>query len=229
MFFTFLSFIVILVVMDLLLPHPLAGESLLRQNLEIIPAMGYLSLAFIGTSVPLVTYRDRGTLLLLATTPLSRRDFLIGQIPVRAVIAAAEGIVVLLLMWLAGTRSPTALAYAAGTLIFGASMFLALGALCGARGRNVDLTMQLSLIAPIIIIATSGAVPLGMLPEWARATIGMLPSTWFMAALDGAERLSPTSILVAWFGLLAVTAAALAVAVGIFDWGVEKRFERRTL
>ena len=223
MFFMFLSLIVILGMLDLLLQNSMAGgESLLRQNLGVIPAMGFISLAFVGTSVPLVTYRERGTLRLLGTTPLSKRSFLIGQLPVRAAIATAESVVVLALMRVTGTHSPPTLAVAAVTLLFGAAMFLAIGVLVGSRGRNADLVMQISLIAPIVVIATSGVLfPLGALPEWLSAGTAVLPTTWFIAAIDSAATMPFTTLLASWIGLLAVAIAALCIAVRIFDWGAE--------
>lgn len=219
----FLSFIVILVVLDAVLPSA-DGESFLRQNIGIIPAMGFMSLAFVGTSVTLVAYRDRGTLRLLGTTPLSRRSILLGQLPVRAVIAALESLIVLVLMWSTGTRSPVTLACAAVTLAFGAAMFLSLGLLLGARGTNVDLTMQISLIAPVVLIATSGvALPAEVLPVWLAAVFDALPTTWFVGAFGQGAAMSLAGILTAWAGLVAAALVAFAIAIRIFDWGDEKR------
>lgn len=222
MVFMFASFVVVLLVVDAVMPAP-GGRSFLEQSIGIVPAMGFLSLALVGTAVPLVDYRDRGTLVLLGTTPLGRRSILLGQLPVRVAIAAIEGVIVLVLMGTTGGRTPIALASAAITLVCGAGMFLALGLLVGARGRNVDAVMQIGLLAPVMLIATSGAViPFAILPDWLAAAFSALPTTWFVMAFDSAVQQTWGEALATWGGLLAVAALALLTAIRLFDWGVEK-------
>jgi len=222
MVFIFVSFVVILLVLDAVLPAA-AGTSLLARGIGAVAAWGFLSISVIGTAVPLVAYRERGTLALLATTPAGRRNLLVGQLPVRAAIAAIEGLIVLMLMAVVGESTPLMLIAAAVTLLCGAAMFLALGLLIGARGTNVDAVMQIGLLAPVVLIATSGAViPLTILPDWLAAVFRALPTTWFVTAFDSAEQQSWTDALAVWGGLTAVAVAALLVAIRLFDWGVEK-------
>jgi hypothetical protein len=60
----------------------------LRVNLGVATMLGIASIAFIGTTVPLVAMRERGLLRLFGTTPLRRSTFLLAQLPARAAIAA---------------------------------------------------------------------------------------------------------------------------------------------
>lgn len=224
--FMFLSFIIILVLLDAFLQSETGGASFLSSSIGIVPAMGFMALGFVGTAVPLVTYRDRGTLRLLGTTPLNRWSFLMGQIPVRGVIATIEIIIIVCLMAATGTHSPLRLLEALVTLVCGAAMFLAFGLLLGARGKNVDLTMQISLIAPIVVIATSGlALPLDIMPTWVEIISNALPTTWFMEALNSISSKADLDLALPlyWAGLLGIAGLAAAIAAAIFDWGGEQK------
>lgn len=201
-----------------LLSH--SGDSL-RKSLGVVSAMGMASIAFTGTSVPLVTYRERGTMSLLRSTPLSRIAFLCGQVPVRAMIAFAELVIISLVIVALGERDLWHIASLAVTSLIGFLMFMSLGFLLGARGANSDFTMQVSLIFPILVIFTSGiGIPLDALPLWANSLVDALPTTWFMDALNswtGVERGLPLPIN--WILMITVAILSTLLAAVTFDWG----------
>lgn len=205
-----------------------AGEQL-KRSLGVVSAMGMMAIAFTGTAVPLVTYRDRGTLRILSATPVSRLAFLVGQVPVRAAIAAIELIVILATMLVVGARHPGDYLTVVLSTLCGFLMFMSLGVLLGARGTNSELIMQISLILPVVVIFTSGvAIPIDFFPQWMQFATELLPTTWFMASLN--DWVTTDDFLVQhWLGMTGLSAASLACAARYFVWdGSEPKRVRRT-
>ena len=67
---------------------------ILRINLPTTLALGFMSIAFTGTTAPLVALRKRGTLRLLGTTPVRRLSFIVAQTPVRAAVGIVEAAII---------------------------------------------------------------------------------------------------------------------------------------
>lgn len=206
--------------LDFAFTAPEARGNLVRENLGAIAAMGMMAIAFAGTAVPLVSYRERGTYRLLGATPIRRSTFLLGQLPIRAAIAGTELLAIFgVLSALGAAGSDYLVVFIAAVCGFG--MFLGLGMLLGARGRNTDLVTQVSLLLPIIVIFTSGiGIPTTLLPDWAQAIIHALPTTWYMDSLN--HWTAPDTAL--WphlGGMLAIAALSLIAAAACFDWGKE--------
>lgn len=61
---------------------------LLQTSLSLVITTGFMAVALVATTVPLVRYRSIGTLRHLSTTPAHRAVFLLGHIPIRAAIGA---------------------------------------------------------------------------------------------------------------------------------------------
>lgn len=193
---------------------------LLRTSLPLIAMTGFMAVAFILTTVQLVTYRSSGVLLQLATTSARRTAFLLGHVPVRAGILALEAIVIIAIAIADGidTRDVGILAV---TLLLGGAMMLAFGYLLAARMTNPDVALQLSYIIPMIGLFTSGAVfPLEMLPEWITIVFRALPSTWFVNTLSAlfANTAPFLPLNVTWALMTLFAAGAAYVAVRSHQW-----------
>ena len=109
---------------------------ILRLNLGAVLIAGLMAIVFLGTSVPLVSLRKRGTLRLLGTTPLSRLTFIISQSPVRFLIGVAEAAVIVVIAWVQGYVESFNLFRLAATLLIGLSMLFALAYLLASRSKS---------------------------------------------------------------------------------------------
>ncbi len=213
--FSFGFILLLCIGLDAVLPVPF-----LELNLGMILALGLLSIAFTGTTVPLVAMREHGTLRLFGTTPVSRLSFIVGQVPVRFAIGLAEAVVVLLIALLFGLDPLGALRFAV-TVVVGLALFFSLGFLFAARARNSELATQLTGLLPVIVLATSGtAFPIEVYPEVVQVAFQVLPTTWFMQAvnadLTGAATFLPEPLL--WLMMAAVAVIVALVAARMFRW-----------
>ena len=203
----------------------------LQENLGIVVLVGVASLAFIGTTVPLVAMRERGLLRLLGVTPLRRSTFLLAQLPLRALVAV--GILVLttgIAVWrryVDGVDLP-----ALGvSFLLGAAMLFALALVFAARSRNAEATQQTMVMVTIgLVFASGGLLPQSILPAAVPVAMNCLPTTWFVAAasasLTGAEPFLPVPAL--WGLMSLVTVAAGVLAVRWFEWDQSERDGRAT-
>ena len=198
-----------------------APSGILKSNLGAVLAIAFMTIAFIGTSVTLVSYRQRGTLRLIGTTPIPRSTFVLGQIPIRLAIAASEILGALLLVTILKFTEPEQLPALAGSMLLGFLMLLSFGFLLGARGSNPDFTMQISAIVPVVAVFTARTVlPLNAFPLWIQKVIDFLPTTWFMDAVNVSLGTgTPGWTLPAlWLAMAAVTLAVTLVSATIFRW-----------
>lgn len=194
---------------------------LFRSNLAATLMMGYAGVAFLGTAVPLVALRRRGTLRLLGTTPLRRLTFILAQTPVRFGIGAIQAVIVILLAAGYGYVGGGNLLRLIVTLLLGLALFFALGHLLASRSRNPELITQISGVLPVIVLFLSGSVfPLYILPGWVQQAITFLPTTWFVQAasadLVGSEPFLDVYVL--WAMMASVTVLLTVVASKVFVW-----------
>ncbi|OII38737.1 ABC transporter permease [Plantibacter sp. MMLR14_011] len=198
----------------------------LQENLGIVVLVGVASLAFVGTTVPLVAMRERGLLRLLGVTPLRRSTFLLAQLPLRALVAV--GILVLttgIAVWRRYVDGVDLLALGVSFLL-GAAMLFALALVFAARSRNAEATQQTMVMVTIgLVFASGGLLPQSILPAAVQVAMDCLPTTWFAAAasasLTGAEPFLPVPAL--WGLMSLVTVAAGVLAVRWFEWDQSER------
>ncbi|MEA9984597.1 ABC transporter permease [Subtercola sp. RTI3] len=194
---------------------------LLRANLSTVFIAGLMAIAFMGTSVPLVALRQRGTLRLLGTTPVSRLAFIVSQTPVRFALGVAEGVIILGIAVSQGyTESVNSLQLGV-TFVLGLAMLFAFGYLLGSRAKNTDLITQITGFLPVIVLFTSGTVlPPGIYPPFISTAIDFIPSTWFMQAMssDLAGTTPFTSIYLLWALMAGVGVAVALLAARLFKW-----------
>jgi ABC-2 type transport system permease protein len=219
--FAFVFILLLSVGLDAVLTVPF-----LRDNLGMILAMGVMSVAFMGTTVPLVTMRERGTLRLFGTTPVSRLSFVLAQLPVRSAVCALEAGVVLGLALALGRVDAGGVLRFLLTAAIGSVMLVSIGFLFAARSRNAELATQLTGFVPVVVLATSGtAFPIEVYPEWVRVAFEILPTTWFMQAvnadLNGVAPFLPVSVL--WVLMLAAAVVATLAAARLFGWDDRER------
>jgi ABC-2 type transport system permease protein len=203
----------------------------LQENLGIVVLVGVASLAFIGTTVPLVAMRERGLLRLLGVTPLRRSTFLLAQLPLRALVAV--GILVLttgIAVWRRYVDGVDLLALGVSFLL-GAAMLFVLALVFAARSRNAEATQQTMVMVTIgLVFASGGLLPQSILPAAVQVAMNCLPTTWFVAAasasLTGAEPFLPVPAL--WGLMSLVTVVAGVLAVRWFEWDQSERDGRTT-
>ncbi|WP_285035271.1 ABC transporter permease [Plantibacter sp. ME-Dv--P-095] len=198
----------------------------LQENLGIVVLVGVASVAFIGTTVPLVAMRERGLLRLLGTTPLRRSTFLLAQLPLRALVAVG---VLLLTAGIAVWRryvDGLDLLTLGTSFLLGTTMLFAVALASAARSRNAEATQQTMVMVTLgLVFASGGLLPQAILPAAVQVVMNCLPTTWFVAAtsasLTGAEPFLPVPAL--WGLMAVVTVAAGALAVRRFEWDQSER------
>ena len=193
----------------------------LRVNLATVLVTGFLAIAFMGTSVPLVALRQRGTLRLLGTTPARRSSFILAQSPVRFALGLGEAVIVVLVAWWQGYVESFDALRLFVTLVLGLAMLFAFAYLLASRAVNAELITQLSGFLPVIVILTAGTVfPMDVFPDAVRYATYVFPSTWFMQAasadLAGTVPFLPVPWL--WVMMTATAAVVGALAARLFTW-----------
>lgn len=218
----FATVIVLCWVLELVLNESLSAETtLLQANLGVSLVMGYMAIAFVGTSAVIVGYRQRGTLRLLSATPISKTVFALAQAPIRLGIAAFEACVVFVIAGAARSLEMAAVLRLSLTTVLGFGMLLGFALLLASRTSNASLVLQLSGYLPILaIIGGSSILPREILPEAIRDLGDYIPTSWFVQALnaDIAGSAPPLSVPVLWLLMAATALASFVLATRVFVW-----------
>lgn len=201
-------------------------SDLVRANLATIAALGFMAITFMGTAVPLVAMRERGTLRLLGTTPLRKLTFIAAQTPVRAaagLIVAAVVVVVSIVMGYLDFGGVLSLLV---SFVLGLAMFFSFAYLLASRSRNTEFINSIAVIVPIVVMFASGDVfPKQILPDWIEVILQWLPSSWFVQAasadLVGSATMLPVPIL--WLMMAGCTVAMSLLAARLFVWDDRER------
>jgi len=194
---------------------------ILQANLGPALGLGFMGIAFIGTTVPLVSMRERGTLRLLGTTPLRTSSFILSLLPARYALGLIEVGVVL---GIALSRN-----YVDGgtvwrlliTMLISLFMLFPLAFLFGSRASNAATMQQtMAMLAMILVIPAGGIFPPEIIPDVVQVALNALPTSWMIYALGtdltGAHPF--TSVYILWALMLVVSAAALITASKVFSW-----------
>lgn len=200
------------------------GEAMpdfLRMNLGTTLLAVLASVAFLGTTVPVVQARERGMLRLLGMTPLPRWLFLLSKVPARALLIVIATLGIATIAILRRYAEPAALPSLALTVCCGSIAVFGAAALFAARSSNAEATQQGMVFVSLLLVFSSGAVlPAAILPEPMRVTMGFLPGSWFAEAaasdLAGLDPLLP--LPVSWALLLLFGAVCFAAAGRRFSW-----------
>ena len=193
----------------------------LRANLGVAAMLGIASIAFIGTTVPLVAMRERGLLRLFGTTPLRSSTFLLAQLPARVLVAVVPiTLTVAIAVWQRYLDGLDVLGLGV-TFLLGTAMLLSFGLLFAARSRNAEATQQsMAMLTIMLVFASGGLLPASILPAVIQIAMNCLPTTWLATAasatLTGSEPFFPLTVL---WALMAVAAACAAgMAARLFEW-----------
>lgn len=218
----FATLIVLCWALELVLNESLSTPAaLLQANLGVSLVMGYMAIAFVGTSTVIVGYRQRGTLRLLSATPISRTLFALAQAPIRLGIAALEAGVVFVIVGTVRALDITAVLRLSLTTVLGFGMLVGLALLLASRTSNTGLILQISGYLPILaIVGGSSIVPREMFPEAIRHLGDYIPTTWFVQALNADISGSPIplSLPVLWLLMGATALGSFVLAARIFVW-----------
>jgi len=227
-FFTFLFPLLIVVIFGALVQTQ-AGSGGLFTEPAVYYVPGYLAVVVLFTPLSRVgsevaRHREGNRFEKLATTPLTRSEWLLAQTLVNVVVI---GLAALMLLALVVALTGAAIPISAGSVgllvayvVVGVALFCGIGAIIGATADSQDGVIATSnTIALPLLFLSETFVPLDLLPDWFEPATLLSPLTYFArgvrATTDGGA-VPPTGPLAPQLGYLLVlaTLAAVFVAVG---------------
>ena len=184
MMFTFLFPLIIVIIFGALISTDPGSEGLFTEDPAFYLA-GYIGVVVLFTplsrlSAEVIRHRTDNRFEKLATTPLTRTEWLLAHTLVTtAVVTIAAVLVVVVLALLAGTpipRSPVILAF----IVAGVFVFSGIGALIGRLASTQDgaIAVANTIALPILFLAET-FIPPDLLPAWLHPVIAVLPLTPF--------------------------------------------------
>jgi len=204
-FFTFFFPVIIVVIFGVLVQTQPGGGGLFTEE-PAFYAPGYLAVVVLFTPLSRVgsevaRHRDGNRFEKLATTPLTRTEWLLAQTLVNVVIIGIAGLLILgLMVWLTGAViQPSVLLVP--FVVLGVALFCAVGAMLGSLADSQDGVIAASngLALPLLFLSET-FVPQSLLPAWLPTWLS--PLTYFSrgvrAATTGAgDAVTPLVILAA--------------------------------
>lgn len=222
MMFTFLFPAILVVIFGALVrTDPTATGLFARSPTYYVPA--YIAVVILFTplsrmSATVIRYREGRRFEKLATTPLSRGQWLIAHTVITAGIVLIATVIILLLVTVLTTaplpRSPVLLPFIVG----GVGFFAGLGAVIGRFAKTEDGAIAVSntIALPMLFLADT-FVPPTLLPAWFRPAIELIPLTFCTRGMRAVVTGSG-----GWAGDLAVVGIlgglSLIVAAGLLPW-----------
>jgi len=197
----------------------LGGYRMVDLYAPIILSLGLATLAFTTLPAILSTYRERGVLRRLSTTPVHPARLVVAQLIVQVVIAAlgcllavAVGVVVFDIM------IPQNLAGFALAFVLAAASMFAVGLLIGAVAPTVASGQGIGMAVYFPMLFFAGVYfPRQAMPDGLRAVSDLTPSGAAVQALgDAWGGLAPTTSSLLVMAAIAVGASMLATM--IFRW-----------
>ena len=188
-FFTFFFPVILVVIFGALVrTQPTGGGLFAEPAGYYIP--GYLAVVVLFTPLSRVgseiaRHRDGGRFEKLATTPLSRAEWLLAHTVVNvAIIGAASllifGLVLAVTDAAADLRVSPALAVLPVFVAVGVALFCGLGAVLGALADSQDGVIAASnTVALPLLFLSETFVPPALLPEWFLPAVAASPLTYF--------------------------------------------------
>jgi ABC-2 type transport system permease protein len=184
-FFTFFFPVIIVVIFGVLVgTQPTGGGLFTEPPGWYIP--GYLAVVVLFTPLTLVgsevaRHRDGNRFEKLATTPLTRSEWLAAQTLVNVAVIGTAALLLLGLLLVAtdaAIRMSPALALLVPFVVAGVALFCAGGALLGTLADSQDGVVAASngLAIPLLFLSET-FVPLSLLPEWLPTWLS--PLTYF--------------------------------------------------
>ena len=205
-FFTFFFPVIIVVIFGVLVQtRPGGGGLFTEPPAYYVP--GYLAVVVLFTPLSRVgsevaRHRDGNRFEKLATTPLTRPEWLLAQTLVNVVIIGIAGLLILVLMVLltGATIRPSPLLIPFVAL--GVALFCGVGAMLGALADSQDGVISASngIALPLLFLSET-FVPPSLLPAWLPTWLS--PLTYFSRGVRAVttgtgDGLVPLAVLTAW-------------------------------
>ena len=223
-FFTFFFPVILIVIFGALVrTDPTGGGLFAEPAAYYVP--GYLAVVVLFTPLSrmgseVARHREGNRFEKLATTPLSRAEWLAAQTVVNAIVIGVASLLILgLVVGLTGAEivaSPWLVPY----VLVGVVAFCGIGALLGARTESQDGAVAASnAIGLPLLFLSETFVPLDQLPGWFAPLVDLSPLTYFArgvrAATDPGTAGEPVLGVDPVVANLLILAAAAAVAFWI--------------
>ena len=200
------------------------GDGVPDPSRTAIPAglmLAFAALALFGTASPLIALRQRGTLRLLRTTPMSRLAFVVGQVPARFGIGLGQFAGAVALAAAAGELGGASLPVALVSALLGLAMLFAAGYLLGGLIRSPEAgNGVLATLVPIGLLLSGVLFPLSQMPPVMRVLAHLNPLTYVGDALRqgfiGVQGSFP--LVLDWTVMAGLCVAFTLVSVRTFRW-----------
>ena len=194
-FFTFFFPLIIVVVFGVLVQTGSGGGGIFAEPPGYyVP--GYLAVVVLFTPLSRVgsevaRHRDGNRFEKLATTPLSRAEWLLAQTLVNVVVIGLAALMLLaLVVVLTGADLSVGvsdLALVVGYVGLGVALFCGLGAVVGSYAGSQDGVIAASnAVALPLLFLSETFVPPEMLPAWFRPAVALSPLTYFSRGVRAA-------------------------------------------
>ena len=223
-FFTFFFPILLIVIFaGLIRTQPASGGIFAKPTGYYVP--GYLGTVVLFTPLSRVSsevarYRDGNRFQKLATTPLTKTEWLAAQTIVNVLLIGAASVVLLIALRLLGggfTLSFWLVPY----VVVGSTLFCWIGALIGRATSSQDgaISMANGIALPLLFLSDT-FIPLSLFPEWFGPFTLLSPLTYFARGVRSAtyEPVSGLGVLPP-MGAGGYFAILLVLAIGFFIWG----------
>lgn len=124
------------------------------------------SVSFYGVAVPIVTLRERGTLRLLSTTPVSRLTVMLAQAPARVAVTLAQVTVIAAISGALGYLPAHRLGSLLLTCLACLALLVPIGVLLGSVLPSAEAASNVLTFALLALLGLAGLfVPFDTLPE----------------------------------------------------------------
>ncbi len=176
------------------------------------------------TSGPIAEYRQHGTLRILGTTPVSRGQFIVTHLAVRALLALIVSILVAVLGVALDIVGPAAVWRSALVSLPSSVLFLGLGYFIGSLVSSGQAATNVATFAGLFFLFTSGvAFPQELFSDSIKRFLDFLPTTYFGDLLywvcEGQQR---HGTLLDFTILTAIAIVVVPLAVKTFRWETAK-------
>lgn len=183
-FFTFLfPLLIVLIFGALVQTQPTGGGLFTEPPAYYVP--GYLAVVVLFTPLSRVgsevaRHRDGRRFEKLATTPLSRAEWLLSQTIVNVAIIGVAAVLVLAVMVAVTDATIVPSPWLVPFLAVGVALFCGVGALLGSLTDSQDGVIAASnTIALPLLFLSETFVPPELLPSWFRPAVDLSPLTYF--------------------------------------------------
>lgn len=183
-FFTFFFPVILIVIFGALVTTEPTGGGLFTEPPEYYLA-GYLAVVVLFTPLSRVgstvaRHREGNRFEKLATTPLSRTEWLLAHTLVNAILVGVASAILLAILWLLTDATFVLSPLLIPFVLVGSAVFCGIGALLGRLADSQDgvIAAANTIALPMLFLAET-FVPPTLLPEWMGPVIDLLPLTYF--------------------------------------------------